>query len=410
MTINSEIELTRKILSNFHIDSYVINLNDNPSHNLVKQFDHGLRNHCNMNKDYENLFLDPKFKVNTNIVYKVTDMFLCDYIFLKLPETENQIFMVGPYTQTKITKEMLLKVGERNHISPNKFAQLENYYQTIPYINDEWVSAVLVGLADELWGKGEYTVNNIKYNSTYDPSLIPDTNKNSDDETSEYMELLKKRFEYENLLVNTVSHGATEKALEIISKVKKADIPQLYADPLRSFKNHDIILNTLLRKAVEFNGVHPLQIRQTTLNLTKEIENLTSADEAIALQSKIVKEYCNLVNQYSMKNHSSIIHSVITRINLDITSDLTLNAQAKLLNINPSYLSSLFKKETGQTLTTYVNQKRIDHACGLLKNTSLQIQTIAQQCGIYDVNYFTKMFKRYTGMTPKEYREKSNIE
>ncbi len=409
MTKNSQIELTKKILSNFRIDSHVINLYETSSDKISKQLDHGLRDYCNMTQDYDNLFLEPKFKVNTNTVYKVTDMFLCDYIFIKLPDSDHQIFIAGPYTQTQVTKEMLLKVGEKNHISPQKFGQLESFYKTIPYINDEWVAAVINGLANEIWGKDNYKVANIKFNSTYDPELIPDSGNIEDEESSEYMELLKRRFEYENLLINAVSHGATEKAVEIISKVKKADIPQLYADPLRSFKNHNIILNSLLRKSVELSGVNPLQIRQTTLRFAREIEELTSADDAIALQNQIVEEYCNLVNQYSMKKHSNLIHSVITRINLDIASDLTLNAQAKLLNINPSYLSSLFKKETGQTLTTYVNQKRIEHACGLLRNTSLQVQTIAQQCGIFDVNYFTKMFKRYTGMTPKEYREKSSI-
>lgn len=409
MTKNSQIELTKKILSNFRIDSHVINSHDTSADNANKQFDHGLRDYCNMTQDYDNLFLDPKFKVNHNTIYKVCDMFLCDYVFIKLPDSDHEYFIVGPYTQTEITKEMLLKVGERNHISPQKFGHLENFYKTIPYINDEWVAAVITGLANELWGKDNYKVSNIKYNSTYDPDLIPDTTSTEDEESSEYMELLKRRFEYENLLINAVSHGATEKAVEIISKVKKGDIPQLYADPLRSYKNHNIILNSLLRKSVELSGVNPLQIRETTLRFAKEIEDLTSADDAITLQNKIVEEYCNLVNQFSMKKHSNLIHSVITRINLDIASDLTLNAQAKLLNINPSYLSSLFKKETGQTLTTYVNRKRIDHACGLLRNTSLQVQTIAQQCGIFDVNYFTKMFKRYTGMTPKEYREKSSV-
>ena len=56
------------------------------------------------------------------------------------------------------------------------------------------------------------------------------------------------------------------------------------------------------------------------------------------------------------------------------------------------------------TLTDYVNKKRIDNAVFLLNSTKMQIQTVAQYCGIPDVNYFTKLFKRYIGKTPKEYR------
>jgi YesN/AraC family two-component response regulator len=56
-------------------------------------------------------------------------------------------------------------------------------------------------------------------------------------------------------------------------------------------------------------------------------------------------------------------------------------------------------------LTEYVNRKRVEYALSLLNTTSLQVQTIAQQCGIMDVNYFTKTFKKYIGMTPTRYRD-----
>ena len=58
----------------------------------------------------------------------------------------------------------------------------------------------------------------------------------------------------------------------------------------------------------------------------------------------------------------------------------------------------------GQPLTTYVNQKRMEHAATLLRSGTLQVQTVAQYCGIPDVNYFSKLFKRYIGVSPKEFR------
>ena len=94
----------------------------------------------------------------------------------------------------------------------------------------------------------------------------------------------------------------------------------------------------------------------------------------------------------------------MTQITTNLTGNLGLDAQAKRLNVNPSYLSALFKKETGLTLTEYVKRKRINHAVFLLNTSNLQIQTIAQHCGIADVNYFTKMFKKIVGKTPKDYR------
>lgn len=105
-----------------------------------------------------------------------------------------------------------------------------------------------------------------------------------------------------------------------------------------------------------------------------------------------------------MKGYSLLIRKILVRIDSDLTADLSLKAQADFLEVNSSYLSTLFKKETGTTLTEYVNRKRIEHGIFLLNTTHMQIQTIAQCCGIPDVNYFTKTFKKIVGRTPKEYR------
>ena len=89
----------------------------------------------------------------------------------------------------------------------------------------------------------------------------------------------------------------------------------------------------------------------------------------------------------------------------DITREQNAYDQSVNLGVNASYLSTLFKKETGKTLTEYVNGKRIEYAIFLLNSTQLQIQAIAQYCGISDVNYFTRLFKTAVGKTPKEYRD-----
>lgn len=88
----------------------------------------------------------------------------------------------------------------------------------------------------------------------------------------------------------------------------------------------------------------------------------------------------------------------------DLTADLRLKTIAEKLNVNSSYLSSLFHKEYGCTLTEFINKQRIDRGIQLLQQTAKPVQEIAAECGIQDVNYFIKLFKKQTGFTPNRYR------
>ena len=165
---------------------------------------------------------------------------------------------------------------------------------------------------------------------------------------------------------------------------------------LRDYKNYSIILNTLLRKGAEVGLVHPIHIDKLSSYFGRKIETITSFEQGKALFAEMIRKYCFLVKNHSLKAYSLLVQKVITRIDTDLTMDHSLKTYAELLNVHPSYLSSLFRKETGVTLTEYVNQKRVEHGVFLLNTTNMQIQTIAQQCGFSDINYFTRIFKKFT--------------
>lgn len=97
---------------------------------------------------------------------------------------------------------------------------------------------------------------------------------------------------------------------------------------------------------------------------------------------------------------------VINTINLNL-SDQLLPKAWPLCIYQPSYLSSLFKQDTGTTLTDFINTQRIQRAANLLSSTEQNISVVAEQVGILDVNYFTKMFKKSMGSTPTQYRRQS---
>ena len=71
-------------------------------------------------------------------------------------------------------------------------------------------------------------------------------------------------------------------------------------------------------------------------------------------------------------------------------------------------LVGIFHKEYGCTLTEFINKQRIDRGIQLLQQTAKPVQEIAAECGIQDVNYFIKLFKKQTGFTPSRYRSQGN--
>lgn len=226
------------------------------------------------------------------------------------------------------------------------------------------------------------------------------------DRPMENVRLLEKRYKMENELLRTVAGGNEDRALDLLAVLQpRAMLPRL-DNELRNSKNYTITLNTLLRKTAERAGVHPIHIDGLSNRNIRRIEQLANPDQCLAFQRKIVQEYCRLIRQHNLKDYSLLTQKIITYVNSDLQTDLSLRALSGHLNVNASYLSTLFKKETGIPLTEYVNRCRIEHAQKMLLGTDMPIKEVAHQCGMNDVHYFNRLFKRITGTTPKKYREK----
>lgn len=231
-------------------------------------------------------------------------------------------------------------------------------------------------------------------------------NRYDEKASEESLKSLEQRYEKENIFIKAVSQGNIKKCEEMLCISDFSFLTEKRAEnPVRNLKNYSIIFNTLLRKAAEYGKVHPYYIDKISSDFALKIEKLSSVEEGKELYHNMIKTYCRLVQMYSSRDHSPIIQKLTTRIDADLTADLSLRTQADELGVNASYLSSLFKKEVKTTYTDYVNKKRVEYAKQLLLSTNYQIQNIAQKCGIFDLNYFSKVFKRYVGVTPIKYRE-----
>jgi YesN/AraC family two-component response regulator len=202
-----------------------------------------------------------------------------------------------------------------------------------------------------------------------------------------------------------VTLGQIHREPQLLSSFSEQSFEKRAADPLRNVKNYGIIMNTLLRKAAENGGVHPVYLDRVSSGFALKIEHLPSLSESPALMGEMFRSYCRLVRKHSLKNFSPLVQKTVLLIDSDLSANLSLRSLALHQNVSAGYLSTMFRKETGKTVSEYIREKRVKHAAYLLTTTHLQVQTIALHCGIVDVQYFSKIFKKQMGKTPKEYRE-----
>ena len=344
-----------------------------------------------------------------NVIYKYTHAQRLGFIFFLLPErTPPTVFAIGPFLCAPLSQSQIPEVAETSGIPPKDIKLLESIMSNIPVLSESsHVYAMLESFCERIWGEPtSFRMIDLNLEMT-SPDFKVDLRGSLDEPETVMlnMKLMEQRYNYENELMDAVTHGQSRKLSSLLVPVNDNYFEKRVADPLRNAKNYTIIMNTLLRKAAERGGVHPIHLDSLSSSYAFKIEQLQAVKQAHELMSEMFSSYCRLVRKHSMKSYSPIVQKVVLLIDSDLSANLSLSSLAATQNVSPGYLSTIFKRETGKTITEYISDERIKLASRLLTTTHLQIQTIALHCGIIDVQYFSKTFKKKTGKTPKEYRE-----
>lgn len=345
-------------------------------------------------------------KPQPKTLYKLTDAYGLCYFFLTLPTSDSKILLIGPYLPAPLSSEAILEFAEKNAISPKNVRYLTEYYQAVPILETgNLLFSVLNTFCERLWDSPSFSIIDLSSeNSSLSHTPAASVSADSDDILVS-MKAMELRYSFENEIMQAVSLGQLHKETQLLSSFSSSVFEQRADNPLRNAKNYSIIMNTILRKAAENGGVHPVYIDALSSSFAKKIEQLGDVSETSELMCDMFRSYCRLVRKHAIKDYSPIVQKTMLIIDSDMSTSVSLASLAARQNISSGYLSAIFKKETGITVSEYIRKKRIDHAIYLLSTTHLQIQTVALHCGIMDVQYFSKIFKKQTGKTPKEYRE-----
>ncbi len=351
--------------------------------------------------------------ISPNTIYRYKDEFNLSYTYLAIGEPSDQrILFVGPYLSEQMTPKQLLELGERLGVAPIAQRHFEGYYKSIPIVREGSPEfALLETFCEHIWDSPSVEIYNVNaHDNITNLSVNQSVITNTFDETMFNIKAMENRYRFENELIHTVALGQIHKEKQMLDALTEDMFEKRVDDPLRNAKNYSIIMNTLLRKAAEQGGVHPIHIDKLSTEFAYKIEKMTMLSHHSPLMHEMFRAYCKLVRKHSITGYSPTVQATILLIENDLSADLTLSTLAKQQNVSPSYLSTLFKRETGKTVSSFIREKRIEYASSLLSSTHLQVQTVALHCGIMDVQYFSKLFKRQMGTTPKAYREMARMQ
>jgi two-component system, response regulator YesN len=338
-----------------------------------------------------------------------------NYISAKIYEGANYLgsILVGPYLLEEPTIFMVEALISENKMAISLKNIVKQYYLSLPLLSTykakttaEFLSYMATTFRPDCFVSEN--IGNLTYDFQTEYSASADIIKQN---TEQAMEELEKRYSVENTLLHAVEAGNRELLGKLVSEsnsvfTKISDrVPN---DPLRSRKNLSFVLNTLLRKAAEKGGLHPLYIDSISEKYAVQIEKCTSIQHILNLNNSMYFGYCDAVRKLSLKNFNSLTRKAIEFIRINLNQDLSLDSIAGHLNLSTYELSRQFKKETGQTITEYINARRISESLYILENEDISITDAAYMVGYNDVNYFTKVFKKFKGMTPSEFRKSKN--
>ena len=200
-------------------------------------------------------------------------------------------------------------------------------------------------------------------------------------------------------LINSISAGNTEIACGIIEDVFSDNFVRNHIT-IEMAKCLVFEISGAVIKA--FSGVYNTSYTNEILLFSMNYGNVESIKECFI---KEIKSGCMNVNAIMDENNMS--NKVISFLSENYMDDqISVTYLGDKFDIAPSYLSRIFSKQTGITLTDYINKVRIDHAKDMLSMTKKSIKAIGLDVGYVNSNVFIRTFKRFEGMTPGQYRDK----
>lgn len=356
------------------------------------------------------LYKDDILKIDKNVGYYATD----DLSYYGIVKTGNFKIIIGPTRQINNTEQELKELafrldtpvdeidtfvaGMKNIIS----MPFESILQMLCVINHvfsgEKLELMDIGIDDAEQRQLKSAMENRRMGNglidTENHAATPFIHPNNS-------------FTVEETLLNMVRHGDTAALEEWMSSAPAVRGGTLASEQLRQKKNTFIVITSLTSRAAIQGGLDVGEALRLSDGFIQSCEMLSSPARITNLQYRMILEYTERVERVRRgKKTTKLAITVANYIQHHLSEPIHVEKIAEELYMSRTHLSRKFKEETGETLTDFILKEKTEEAKRLLRYTDKTSATIGNYLGFSSQGHFSKVFRKYAGVSPHEYREK----
>ena len=393
---NSCFELLQKVISNAY---YTDVLYFTPPNEYLSSIDQGLRDSLlpGFSPLDERLFPSSERPERRFFVVKSNLGFYNIIVYLNLKSSPD-FFSIGPFRAEEFTSDYFATLCKSMNFPKDSLSFLQKYYEGLSYVSmpslltvsRELISLYFPDLADLKPIYIEYTNN--KQLLQIDTQILNDL---SADYAEEYQ---KSLFRFIEQLVKGQIDSASNALVDFLGASRF-----FYMQNLADIRHELLVLNGYCRMSCLGTTVHPSYVLQLSSNFVDKIEAAGNRNSLHRLANDICHKYCLLIKNYAFHEYSKSIRAVVNYIHLHLDEDLSLSLIATHFKKNASSLSSAFSKEVGMSVTNYIHQARIKEAILYFNTTKMSVSEVAVAVGFQDFAYFSRLFHKQIGCSPRDY-------
>ncbi|MEK3698008.1 AraC family transcriptional regulator [Paenibacillus sp. FSL R10-2199] len=395
LIFNTGMVLTKIMGGNLH----------NPFNSVVPQ--HPLYSDCNL--IFEQLFAQNEL---CGIPFIVTLNGVEHYICLKTSSIGKSSisFALGPSVTTKITSNIINQLIDQCQGSIGEKEAVQGYLLSLP-LHDSSKMIYIAQLFHYLLYKVRLDVNQIAIHNYSDK-------KAAVNETGIESSMLKERLmgkhhhEYyqEKVFLNLIKGGRLEEIerLHDANQQQQVELPVIAKNnKVRNDKNLAITAVTLACRAAIDGGLDSETAYTLSEIFIQRIESTVDFNDLFGVLKEVSIEYAKRVRTIKQTQYSQPVYKAQEYIHKYLYQKIEMHELANMVNLNPSYLSRLFKLEVGVSISEHILIEKVHESKKWLLHSDLSISEIANHLNFYDQSHFIKVFKRYQKITPKRYRLKT---